>query len=75
MDQNSISATVDRALLTYIMMGKSSDDARRQMLLVTAADYIRANLEKGETDPERLEMLALKHLVSLEQRPPLRIRR
>jgi hypothetical protein len=74
MDPRMISGAVDRAIASYTMMGMKADEERRQMLRETVAVHIRSHVEKGQVDMDRLVVLGLKHLVSLESRLPVRAR-
>ena len=72
MDNRSVSAAVDRAITTYTMMGLRGDQEQRQALRENVTVHIRKQFDKGQHDIDRLTVLALKHLVSLEDRDPVR---
>jgi hypothetical protein len=72
MSTNIISTAVDRTITSYTMMGLRGDEKRRQLLREAASEYIRGEYEKGQQDPDKLVVCALKHLVSLEGRHPAR---
>jgi hypothetical protein len=72
LDARMISNAVDLTIASYTMMGLKADQERRQALREAAAVHIRSHVKKGQDDVERLVVLGLKHLVSLEDREPTR---
>ena len=67
-----LSSAVDRAIASYTMMGLRADQQRRETLREAVAVHLRAHVEKGQCDVDRLVVLGLKHLVSLENRAVVR---
>jgi hypothetical protein len=67
MSTQNIRTAVDRAIASYTMMGLRGDQQRRELLRETAAVHIQGHVDQGQDDPDRLVVLALKYLVSLEQ--------
>ena len=75
MNAQALSAALDRIMASYTMMGLTVDQEKRQMLRETVAVHVRGHVDKGQHDIDRLVVLGLKHLVSLEDnRIPLRRR-
>ena len=72
MSTDVVANAVDRTIVTYTKMGLRGDQERRQMLREIAKEYIQGMFEQGQQDQDKLVVDALKHLVSLEGRPPLR---
>ena len=74
MDKNIVTI-VDRTIATYGSMGLRSDQKRRELLRAQVDEHVRLQFDRGEHDTERLLVLALRHLVSLEARDPRERRR
>jgi hypothetical protein len=67
MSTQNIKTAADRAIASYTMMGMRGDQHRRELLRETAAVHIQGHVDRGEDDPDRLVVLGLKYLVSLER--------
>lgn len=75
MHKNPVSTAVDCAIATFTMMGLRGDQEHRQALRENVTVHIRNQFDEGQHDIERLTVLALTHLVSLEGRDPPLARR
>ena len=74
MDNKIVATAVDRTMLSYTKSGLKGDEYQRQELREMVTAYIQAEIQNGRCDPDTLVAGALKHLVSLENRPPLQDR-
>lgn len=70
MSNSIVGTALDRAIATYTSMGLRGDEDQRQSLREAVRDFIQDMFDKGQHDQDRLVVGALKHLVSLENRPP-----
>jgi hypothetical protein len=70
MDNKIVATAVDRTMLTYTKRGLKGDEDQRQGLRELLTAYIQGEIQNGCSDPDLLVAAALKHLVSLEDKPP-----
>lgn len=69
MDNKIIATAVDRTMLTYTKKGLKGDEDQRQELRELVTAYIQGEIQAGQSDADLLVAGALKHLVSLEDKP------